>query len=245
MDYWRREQLGVSAGIATVALFGAGAIVAAMQFPAISASNQEISTFLADHRTRLLTQAFLGGLGLTAGLWFLGSLRSVLRRAEGGTGRVAGIAYGAGITGLVMIGVAELLAASAVYSAGLNDAAITSGMFRLTQVAFAFVGFPMMVVLSATGLLALRTGVLPRAFAALTVIPVAANAVGVWSIFVDGGSFAPGGSVSYLAPLTATLLWVLAASGMLTVKLGQPVETVVARRRISDIVVEPPRAAER
>jgi len=39
------------------------------------------------------------GIGIFFYLWFLGSLRSTLAAAEGGAGRLASVAYGAGLVG--------------------------------------------------------------------------------------------------------------------------------------------------
>jgi hypothetical protein len=36
-------------------------------------------------------------------LWFLGSLRAVLRRAEGGVGRLSAVAYGGGLATAVLM----------------------------------------------------------------------------------------------------------------------------------------------
>ena len=47
--------------------------------------------------TAIIAGAFIFGLGVVLFVWMLGSLRSVLFAAEGGTGRLATIAFGSGI----------------------------------------------------------------------------------------------------------------------------------------------------
>lgn len=59
----------------------------------------------AGNRGAILAQRMLFLAGGALYLWFLGSLRGFLRRAEGGTGRVSAIAFGAG---LVWVGISML-----------------------------------------------------------------------------------------------------------------------------------------
>lgn len=54
------------------------------------------ANFAAD-RTALVTQSMLFLAGAAVSLWFIGSLRAYLMRAEGEGGRVSAIAFGAGV----------------------------------------------------------------------------------------------------------------------------------------------------
>jgi hypothetical protein len=63
-------------------------------------------------------QMLLTGLAGILFLWFLGSLRAHLRRAEGDTGRVSAVAFGAGIAALGPASVGVISTATAAHLAG-------------------------------------------------------------------------------------------------------------------------------
>jgi hypothetical protein len=91
------EQVGAAAGIGFVALLLASVFIAPAP-PHIDASTSKILTYYADHRTALLNGAMLNGLGAILFLWFLGHLRHVLQRAEGGVEALSPIVFAAGTT---------------------------------------------------------------------------------------------------------------------------------------------------
>src|SRR5262247_4052347 len=67
--------------------------------PVPNAPGQDIANYLADsaNHTRNIIGAYLWAVGALAFLWFLTRLRGDLRRAEGGTGALSTLAYGAGV----------------------------------------------------------------------------------------------------------------------------------------------------
>src|SRR5918912_403271 len=71
----------------------------------------KITTFFGDHRKEIIVGNFLLGLGAVLFLWFLGSLRSYLRAAEGGEGRLSAAAFGGGVAGTAL-----LLAGAALFN---------------------------------------------------------------------------------------------------------------------------------
>ena len=74
--------------------------------PGAGDSDAEIADWYGDHgnRTKVWVAAILLMLAAMAFLWFLGSLRTLLRRVEGHPGRVSALAFGAGLvlTALVL-----------------------------------------------------------------------------------------------------------------------------------------------
>jgi hypothetical protein len=118
-------------------------------------------------------------------LWFLGSLRSALRAAEGGTGRLSAIAYAGGI----------VLAATAVADASIQFAVAESvgdvppAVTQTLSVLYSdfFLGFPVGVgtLLLASGLAILRTGVLPvwLGWVALVLGIVSITPIGFFAFF--------------------------------------------------------------
>ncbi|MFA5890817.1 MAG: hypothetical protein WDA27_07690 [Actinomycetota bacterium] len=244
MDYWRREQVGVASGIGAVALLVvAGGLVTS--YPSSGADAQLIRTFILDNRTMLLAQSFVMAFGVVAALWFFGSLRSTLRRAEGGTGRVSGIAFAGGASALLgMLAGCGLTITLANRVAETVDPGVTLALWQLSNVAFALAGFAFALGIGAASLVALRTGIVPRWMALAGVVPVMLSMIGPISIFYESGTMGLGDVVPALVPFVGALGWILAASIVLTTKLKAPVETAVARRRISDISEEPPQAIQ-
>jgi hypothetical protein len=101
----------------------------------------------------LRAQALLFVLGAGFFLWFLGSLRSFLARAEGGTGRLSAVAMGAGVASTVMT-----LAALA-FQLGLASAAGYAGQPALVgtmDALFVIANLPLAVMLIAVAVLTVR-----------------------------------------------------------------------------------------
>lgn len=83
----------VFAVLATIwALLAAGA-------PKMDASTNDITSYYDDHghRVKIGIATLLLTLAALFLIWFLGSLRTALRRAEGGDARVTGVVFGAGV----------------------------------------------------------------------------------------------------------------------------------------------------
>lgn len=244
MDYWRREQIGVASGVVAVAaLVVAGSLIST--YPGSDASSQEIRTFILDNRRTLLTQSLLGAGAVAFGVWFFGSLRSTLRRAEGGTGRLSGIAFAGGVASLVGVLASSMLTITmANRVAETAEPGVTLALWQLGNAALVVSVFPFVAAVLATSLLALRTGVLPRWLAYAGVIPIGLATLAPISIYYESGDMGLGSNLTFLSAIGGILGWILVTSVVLTVRLSSPMETVVARRRITDISQEPPRSVE-
>jgi hypothetical protein len=112
--------------------------------------------------TSILAGAIVFGFGVLFFLWLLGSLRAALVAAEGGTGRLASIAFGAGVAVCVSLMFAYLPHGQAAFDhENTSDTAIES----LVRVGDAFFGGAVLFsipLLVATGLAILRLGALSR-----------------------------------------------------------------------------------
>jgi hypothetical protein len=73
--------------------------------PPLTAPIEEVAAFWSMYQRELLAQSVMFVLSAGAYLWFFASLRGVLLQAEGGTGTLSTVAFGAGIVsaGLQMI----------------------------------------------------------------------------------------------------------------------------------------------
>ena len=126
--------------------------------------------------------AYLVLLSTVPLLWFVGSLRSTLRTAEGGSGRLSAVAFGGGIVGAAAV-MAAMSATLTISERARIDGVITGDYVIILQDfsgnLFAGMGAVALgVMIAATAVVAYRTGFLPR-----------------WSVWVSGivaiGSFSP------------------------------------------------------
>jgi hypothetical protein len=112
------EQLSALTGLAAAALLLiAGAIQGAL--PAADAATRTIADFFSTNHQRIMVAMFIRLFAGFAFIWFLGTLRSALSRAEGETGRLSAVAFGAGLI---------VLSSSAT-----TTAALTAGAFRANE----------------------------------------------------------------------------------------------------------------
>jgi hypothetical protein len=168
MNERRWERHAPLAGVLAVALWLIGILIVegVGNPPNDDVTGQEAVAYYDDDSNSILAGSLIWALGTLAFIWFLGSLRSALHRAEGGVGRVASIAFAAGIAvaifslclfapdlaGAITMGVEDTTlegaAAQALHSLG-------DGFFVLAEYTAA-------LLLAATALVALRTGILPR-----------------------------------------------------------------------------------
>jgi len=163
MTTQRWERYAPWTGVLGVVLWVVGFLVLAS--PGFVAQDATPEQALAYHQTNggpLIAGSFTFMLGTLAFVWFLGSLAGSLRSAEGGVGRVASIAFGGG---LAMAVCALLLPSGGVtiaLAAGTISATAADALRHLPGVFFVGVELFAAVLVGATGLVALRTAILPR-----------------------------------------------------------------------------------
>src|SRR5881275_3345645 len=163
----------------------------------------KIASFLGDHRKEVLVGNFLFGIAAIFFVWWLGTLRSYLRSAEGGEGRLSAAAFGGGVAGVVL-----LLAGAAVLNAV---------SFKLAMAGFGFAAFFAAVACSGA-----RSGALPPwAYWSASVVAVI-QVLGGISLFAQSGAFVSGGAFAgFIAPGVATL-WVVAVSVLMMSREALP-----------------------
>jgi hypothetical protein len=138
--------------------------------PPQDATTEQLLQFYQDNEFAVTWGAYmavaLGGLGL---LWFLGSLRSALRRAEGGTGRLSAIAMAAGAGSLILllgaVGVFVSTAFNAVDPGNVNFQFDLSTHEMVVGAGFGLFIFHLVLagaLVAATSVLSIRTAVFPK-----------------------------------------------------------------------------------
>jgi hypothetical protein len=124
---------------------------------------ENILAWYGDNENTIITGQLVFVLGVLFFIWFLGSLRSTLLGAEGGTGRVASIAFGSGLlAALAMIVQAAALIQPTFADEGELSGEAAQAMSLLSDATFGVVEVTLIPMLVATGLVILRHGALPR-----------------------------------------------------------------------------------
>ncbi len=118
--------------------------------------------WVQENDTSILAGAIVFGFGVVFFVWMLGSLRSALFAAEGGTGRLATIAFGSGVAVSVSLMFTYLPHAQAAFDhANTSDTAIEA-LVRVGDAFFGGAALFSIPLLVATALAILRFGALPR-----------------------------------------------------------------------------------
>jgi preprotein translocase subunit YajC len=197
------EQYGALAGLVFVILVVVSVFIAGSP-PRPDDSIQKIADYYKNHTGAIKTGAFLTGLAAAAFLWFLGSLWSTLRRSED-TRRLATIATGGGIVGLILAVAASALNSSVAIALNSRDSLQFLNpkfIYLLSGVIGGMGNFGVAVLVAATGVAILRTRVFPAWLAG----PSLVIALG-W--LVAGLVVATDSSVIFTVGFVVFLLWLI------------------------------------
>ena len=151
---WNRW--GAATGYLALALGLAAASFERGAPPANAAVEQSLAYFVK-YRSELLAQSLFFVLSAGVLLWFIGSLRGFLQRSEQGSGRVSGIAFGAGIlwAGLQMV-MQSAQVALAMGAGGDLPPALAGMMGDLTYAISVIAYVPMGIMLAAVAVVTWR-----------------------------------------------------------------------------------------
>jgi len=200
------ERLSALTGVAFAILMAVAFAVQGV-LPEASESRGDIVRFFASSHDGVMTGVVIRVAAGIFFLWFVGTLRSSLARAEGGTTRLSAVAYGAGILMLASgIGAMASLAAIAYNAERRIDPALASSFMAMTYIFFAGGAMAMAWLLFATSLVVARTRVFP--------MWVAATGVAIGALAVVFAIVAPGGE-SRLSAYPLFILWVVALSAVM------------------------------
>ncbi|HWH68546.1 MAG TPA: hypothetical protein VNT26_04135 [Candidatus Sulfotelmatobacter sp.] len=207
----KRERWEAAIGYLVVAL-GIAAAAFERGAPPANAPAAEAVAFFTQYRRELLAQSLLFVLSAGAYLWFFGSLRSYLLRAEGGNGRLSTVMFGAGIiwAGMQMVFQSGQVAL-ALGAGGSADPAV-AGLIRDFTYALSVVAYvPMAVTLTAAAAVSLATRAFPAWLGWLSVVTAGANLLMSFGIVFDTGLLVPGGALTYLL-YALTPVWLVAVT---------------------------------
>jgi len=208
------ERLGAATGALSVLLFIVGFAIIPTP-PDVDASAIEIHAYYADEQGGIQASMVLLTGALFFFIWFLGSLRSALRAAEGGTGRVSSIAFaGALFTLITLIAGAAFRPdeTTAEVTSAINDLAVVSGAPALAGLTALF---------AASAKVGLRHGAFPSSIGLLLVLAALAQPFAVGAMLTDSGVFAGDGVLGLFLPIAAFAVAILATSGALVQRAGR------------------------
>lgn len=218
MDGNRWERWGAASGFGVLAL---GAMAAVIDAGTVSVRDpvETITAYFVDNRAALLAQSLLFVISAGIFVWFLGSLRGFLPRAEGRTGRLSEVAFGAG-----MVYVSISLAAQA-FQIGLAMAAenttVQPALLGMAWAVFSIASVPLAVMLGATAAVSFRARVFPAWLAWLSLATAAAYLMLLCGIVVETGPLSPTGWVTY-APYPLFGVWLVSTTVVMVRRLGTP-----------------------
>lgn len=183
------------AGLLFVALVVASIIISG-ETPATDDPTAKVVAEWAKNDGEQIAAAFIGALAAIPFLWFLGSLRSTLRAAEGATGRLSTIAFGGGLIVVAGAAINATLQFAIADSVGEVPPNVTQTLSVLYSDFFLIFPVGFVPLFLATALVILRTRVLPAWLG--------------WTALVLGilGLAGPVGLLAFLLGL----VWIAAAS---------------------------------
>jgi hypothetical protein len=198
--------------------------------PDSNAGPAEVLGYFNDHRDAVHVVLLIFAAAGFFFIWFVGTLRSALGSAEGGTARLATTAYGGGLVSAGALLVAFGLLATAALHPAENGADVTRALNDAGAMVLAISAPAAVVFFVANSLSILRSGYLPAWLAWLGLAAGLFNGLGIGAVFTDHGVFAPDGLLGFFVGFVLFLLWFLCASIVLTRRLGEDEE--IARRPV-------------
>jgi hypothetical protein len=174
-----------------------------------------------NNRELLLAQSLLFVVSTGFFVVFTSALRSLLSRAEGGTGVLATTAFGAGLVWAAISLVAQAIQV-ALAMAVVDDVptAVAGPMSDLMFAVLTIGNIPIAVMLIATAVVSLQTKALPAWLGWLSVGTAAAHLAAAFGIVASSGPWSPGGSVSYGA-YVLMVAWILATTIVMVRRIGR------------------------
>ncbi|MGH2966835.1 MAG: hypothetical protein ACRDMH_15830 [Solirubrobacterales bacterium] len=209
----RFARYGAASGILAV-LLTAGAFVGFIlpNAPDLDAPGTDWATYFTAHQSRIQVGVIVLGVGLFFFIWFLGSLRSALARAEGGEGRLASVAFGGGIVAVASL----LIAASAGAVAALRPEDLDPNTTRALNDLGVVAGGPgaagFTALFAATAIVGYRHRAVPAPVAGLSALAAITQPLAYGVAVTDSGAFAASGLLGGFIPIITFVVAALALS---------------------------------
>jgi hypothetical protein len=220
-DTRRWERIAAGLGIIFVVLqVAAGAMLGGA--PALDAPSPEIQRYLVDDGGNVLVAATMAALAAFFGLWFLGSLRTFLERAEGAPGHLSKVAFGAGLVTITMATTASLPTVALAWddTAARAEPGLLQAVWNLNTLALVPIGSSAGVFCLAIALIILRTRVLPAWLGWIGVLAAVAGVLAVFYLVADDPD-SPLGTPANVGGFLLSMLFILLLSIFMVIRLGK------------------------
>lgn len=180
--------------------------------PDLDAPGTDWASYFTDHQSRIQVGVIVLGVGLFFFIWFLGSLRSALARAEGGEGRLASVAFGGGIVAVVTLFIAASASAVAALRPEDLDPNTTRAFNDLGVVAGGPGAAGFTALFAATALVGYRHQAVPAPIAGFSALAAITQPLGYGVAVTDTGAFAADGLLGGFIPIITFVLAMLTLS---------------------------------
>ncbi len=218
MNKSRWNLLGAGCGIIDVLLSLIALLIVPFP-PAVGASAKVITSYYTANSTALLISNYLLLLTIVFFLWFFGYVSVILRNAEGESPVLSTVILGAAIAAASIFLLAPLIALALLSRTAPGAESVAVGALSdLSQLSITVSGFPALLLVGLTSVVALRTTLLPRWFGGPGLLLVILLLLGSLSLFIKSGPLAAGGLLDTLLFL-GFLLWELSLSIVLVVRV--------------------------
>jgi hypothetical protein len=210
----RYARYGAASGIVAVILMLVGFGIGTGDIPDISAPAEEWFAWVSESQSDIQLGTTITSVGLFFFIWFLGSLRSALRAAEGGTGRLASVAYGGGIVGAGFF----VVALAAIQAAAFRTDAppdVIRGLADISTVCGAPAAGAFTALFAATAIVGYRYRPFHPAVAGFAALAAIAQPFALGVGVTDSGAFAGDGVLGLGVPVVTFAVGILVLSGAL------------------------------
>jgi len=212
MDNDRNARRGAAGGIVSVLLFVFGFGLLTSGAPGFDASGRDWAAQFTDHATRIQIGLTIIAVGLFFFVWFLGSLRAAIAAAEGGTGRLASIAYGAGLVSVAVLVVGLTATATAAFRPEEVDANLTRALNDFGVLIAGPAAAAFTALFAATAIAGYRHGALPAPIAGFSALSAITQPLAFGVVFTTSGAFAADGVLGGYVPFVTFGIAILTAS---------------------------------
>lgn len=172
MNKSRVERLSPLSGVAAIAVMLAG-VVLFNNYDFLPLA-EDVADFLNSNPSRVYAGGYVASLSAFFLIWFAGSLRSVLVEEEGGTGRLATIAFGGAVAAAVVLGTSFVGILTSGLRAGAPGGITPTGAVTMFDLWGQLTGqlFPtfIAVFILATAVVSLRGKLFPSWFGWVSVV---------------------------------------------------------------------------
>jgi hypothetical protein len=168
MARWERYE--PLTGVAAVLLWIIGTFLLEKDDRPEGKDTAEFVAWVNQNDTAIIVGAVIFGFGVLLFLWMLGSLRGSLFSAEGGTGRLATIAFAGGVATAISMMFTVLPHAQAAFDKDDTSDTSVDALVHMGDAFFGGVELFAILLLAATALVTLRFGGLPRWFAWVSLV---------------------------------------------------------------------------